>query len=144
MQRGAAFGETERAIDDDDDRRAARAKYRGRGRRDPCGRKQPARRCDPACVGEKGHDPRDFALFPLAVPARCTLSSSRASRRSKVLVPPIPTGITSALGCVIADLDQVDEFVHTMYRPLQEVDAGNADDVLAEQARDRGMANDRG
>ena len=50
----------------------------------------------------------------------------------KVLVPRFP-GITSALGCVIADLRH--DFVHTMYRPLLEVDPEEADGVMAEQAR---------
>ena len=82
---------------------------------------------------EKGHDPRDFALFPFGgAGALHAVELARELGIPKVLVPRFP-GITSALGCVIADLRH--DFVHTMYRPLLEVDPEEADGVIAEQAR---------
>jgi N-methylhydantoinase A len=82
---------------------------------------------------EKGHDPRDFALFPFGgAGALHAVELARELGIPKVLVPRFP-GITSALGCVIADLRH--DFVHTMYRPLREVDPEEADGVMAEQAR---------
>jgi N-methylhydantoinase A len=82
---------------------------------------------------EKGHDPRDFALFPFGgAGALHAVELARELGIPKVLVPRFP-GITSALGCVIADLRH--DFVHTMYRPLREVYADEADGIMAEQAR---------
>jgi N-methylhydantoinase A len=81
---------------------------------------------------EKGHDPRDFALFPFggAGPLHA-VELARELGIPKVLVPRFP-GITSALGCVLADLRH--DFVHTIWRPLRDVDPGEARKVLAEQA----------
>ena len=82
---------------------------------------------------EKGHDPRDFALFPFGgAGALHAVELARELGIPKVLVPRFP-GITSALGCVIADLRH--DFVHTVYRALSEVDADEANRALAEQAR---------
>ena len=132
MERGAAFGETERAIDnhigrplglDIEDAAAAILAVASN---------QLASAIRLVSV-EKGHDPRDFALFPFGgAGALHAVELARELGIPRVLVPRFP-GITSALGCVIADLRH--DFVHTMYRPLQEVDAGNANNVLAEQAR---------
>ncbi len=82
---------------------------------------------------EKGHDPRDFALFAFggAGPMHA-VALARELGIPQVLVPRFP-GITSALGCVLADLRH--DFVHTVWRPLAEVDPAEADAVLAEQAR---------
>ena len=137
---GAAFGETERAIDNHiggplglniEDAAAAILAVASN---------QLASAIRLVSV-EKGHDPRDFALFPFGgAGALHAVELARELGIPKVLVPRFP-GITSALGCVIADLRH--DFVHTMYRPLQEVDAGNANNVLAEQAR-VGHGDDRG
>jgi N-methylhydantoinase A len=82
---------------------------------------------------EKGHDPRDFALFPFGgAGALHAVELARELGIPKVLVPRFP-GITSALGCVLADLRH--DFVHTVYRALREVDAGDANRALDEQAR---------
>ena len=132
VERGAAFGETERAIDNHiggplglniEDAAAAILAVASN---------QLASAIRLVSV-EKGHDPRDFALFPFGgAGALHAVELARELGIPRVLVPRFP-GITSALGCVIADLRH--DFVHTMYRPLQEVDAGNANNVLAEQAR---------
>ncbi|MDP6709433.1 MAG: hydantoinase/oxoprolinase family protein [Alphaproteobacteria bacterium] len=84
---------------------------------------------------EKGHDPRDFALFAFggAGPLHA-VTLARELGIPTVLVPRFP-GITSALGCVLADLRH--DYVHTVWQPLAEVDAAEAEAVLAEQG-DRG------
>lgn len=82
---------------------------------------------------EKGHDPRDFALFAFggAGPMH-GVALARELGIPTVLVPRFP-GITSALGCVMADLRH--DFVHTFWQPLAEVDTAQADAVLADQAQ---------
>ena len=80
---------------------------------------------------EKGNDPRDFALFPFGgAGALHAVALARELGVPKVLVPRFP-GITSALGCVLADLRH--DFSHTIWRPLAEVDPSNAEAVLNEQ-----------
>ena len=81
---------------------------------------------------DKGHDPRDFALFAFggAGPMHAT-AIARELGVPHVLVPRFP-GITSALGCVLADVRH--DFVRTLHQPLEDVDAGAADSILADQA----------
>ncbi len=81
---------------------------------------------------EKGNDPRDFALFAFggAGPLHA-VALARELAIPTVLVPRFP-GITSALGCVLADLRH--DYVATVWRPLAAVDAGEAETILAEQA----------
>ena len=81
---------------------------------------------------DKGHDPRDFALFAFggAGPMHAT-AIARELGVPHVLVPRFP-GITSALGCVLADVRH--DFVRTLHRPLEDVDATEAERILAEQA----------
>ncbi len=83
---------------------------------------------------DKGHDPRDFALFAFggAGPMHAT-AIARELGVPHVLVPRFP-GITSALGCVLADVRH--DFVRTLHQPLEDVDATEADRILAEQAAD--------
>ena len=80
---------------------------------------------------EKGHDPRDFALFAFggAGPLHAvTLAAELAI--PQVLVPRFP-GITSALGCLISDLRH--DYVETLWRPLADIDEDNADRILKDQ-----------
>ncbi len=81
---------------------------------------------------DKGHDPRDFALFAFggAGPMHAT-AIARELGVPHVLVPRFP-GITSALGCVLADVRH--DFVRTLHQPLEDVDTAEADRILAEQA----------
>ncbi|MCP5155276.1 MAG: hydantoinase/oxoprolinase family protein [Ectothiorhodospiraceae bacterium] len=81
---------------------------------------------------EKGNDPRDFALFAFggAGPLHA-VSLARELGIPRVLVPRFP-GITSALGCQLANLRH--DFVHTVWRPLADVPPAEADAVLAEHA----------
>ena len=80
---------------------------------------------------DKGHDPRDFALFAFggAGPMHAT-AIARELGVPHVLVPRYP-GITSALGCVLADVRH--DFVRTLHQPLEHVDPAAADRILAEQ-----------
>ena len=81
---------------------------------------------------ERGYDPRDFALFAFggAGPLHAT-ALARELGIPKVLVPRFP-GITSALGCVLADVRH--DFGQTLNQPLKEVSPDEADRILAEQA----------
>ena len=82
---------------------------------------------------EKGFDPRDFAIF--AFGGAGPLHASVLARElgvPKVLVPIFP-GITSALGCVLADVRH--DFGITVNRPLHAVDNAWADGILAGQSQ---------
>ena len=82
---------------------------------------------------EKGFDPRDFAIFAFggAGPLHASVLA-RELGAPKILVPMFP-GITSALGCVLADVRH--DFGVTVTRPLREVDGAWADSILAGQVR---------
>lgn len=78
-----------------------------------------------------GVDPRDFALF--AFGGAGPLHASALARElgvPKVLVPARP-GITNALGCVVADLRH--DYVRTLNRPLEGLDAQDVAALFAEQ-----------
>ena len=81
---------------------------------------------------EKGHDPREFVLFAFggAGPMHAA-AIARELGIPKVLVPRFP-GITSALGCVLADVRH--DYVRSLHRPLADVDSGLGQSVLDEQA----------
>ena len=69
---------------------------------------------------ERGHNPRDFALMPFGGGGALHAGALMKEVGLKAaLVPPYP-GVTSALGCVIADMRH--DFVHTVNRTLDEVD----------------------
>ena len=86
---------------------------------------------------EKGHDPREFILFAFggAGPMHA-VEIARGLGIPKVLVPRFP-GITSALGCVLADVRH--DYVRSLHCPLADVDPALGRSVLAEQAA-RGRA----
>jgi len=81
---------------------------------------------------EKGHDPRDFALLPFggAGPLHA-VTIARELGIPRVIVPSLP-GLTSALGCVLADVRH--DFVRTLNRPFAGLDAAEIDAVFADQA----------
>jgi N-methylhydantoinase A len=69
---------------------------------------------------ERGHDPERFALLPFGGAGAlhvCALLSEIGGRRA--LVPRFP-GLTSALGCVLADMRH--DIVHTLNVALDELD----------------------
>lgn len=79
----------------------------------------------------KGHDPRDFVLFPFggAGPLHaCALA--RELGIPKLLIPARP-GITNALGCAVADLRH--DFVNTVNKPVALVDADDVARILEAQ-----------
>ena len=83
---------------------------------------------------ERGFDPRDFAIFAFGGAGPLHASSlARALGVPKILVPRYP-GITSALGCVLADVRH--DYGLTVNRPLGEVEGAWADGILAQQAAD--------
>ena len=86
---------------------------------------------------ERGHDPKVFAAMPFggggALHAGALI---RDVGLASALVPRFP-GVTSALGCVIADMRH--DFVHTINRALPELDVAALDHEMAETAR-RGLA----
>ena len=81
---------------------------------------------------EKGHDPREFVLFAFggAGPMHAA-AIARELGIPKVLVPRFP-GITSALGCVLADVRH--DYVRSLHRTLADVDPELGQSVLDEQA----------
>ena len=83
---------------------------------------------------DKGNDPREFALFAFggAGPLHAT-AIARELGVPHVVVPRYP-GITSALGCVLADVRH--DFVQTLHTPLEIVGADEADRILSAQARE--------
>ncbi len=85
----------------------------------------------------RGHDPRDFALFAFggAGPLHA-VAIARELGIPNVLIPARP-GITNALGCVVADVRH--DFVNTINRPLDTVDAQQIQRTLKQQT-DRGHA----
>ena len=69
---------------------------------------------------ERGHNPRDFALMPFGGGGALHAGALMKEVGLKAaLVPPYP-GVTSALGCVIADMRH--DFIHTLNRTLDEID----------------------
>jgi N-methylhydantoinase A len=81
---------------------------------------------------EKGHDPRDFALFAFggAGPLHA-VEIARELGIPTVLVPRFP-GITSALGCVLAPVRR--DFVQSVGQPLADAATSEIDGRFANQA----------
>jgi N-methylhydantoinase A len=81
---------------------------------------------------EKGHDPREFALFAFggAGPLHA-VEIARELGISTVLVPRFP-GITSGLGCVLAPVRH--DFVQSIGQPLADAPPAEVDRRFAEQA----------
>src|SRR5262245_1645344 len=78
---------------------------------------------------ERGHDPRDFTLFAFggAGPLHA-VALARELAIPRVLVPARP-GITSALGCLVADVRH--DFVKTVNQPVLRMDVAEARRLLA-------------
>ena len=81
---------------------------------------------------ERGHDPKSFAAMPFggggALHAGALIRDVGLSR---AVVPRFP-GVTSALGCVIADMRH--DHVHTINRMLDDLDIAALDAEMVEQA----------
>ncbi|MCG8596752.1 MAG: hydantoinase/oxoprolinase family protein, partial [Kiloniellales bacterium] len=86
---------------------------------------------------ERGHDPKRFVAMPFGGGgALHTGALIKEVGLAKALVPRYP-GVTSALGCVIADMRH--DFVHTLNRLLDELDVEALDREMLRTAR-RGEA----
>ncbi|HUO63286.1 MAG TPA: hydantoinase B/oxoprolinase family protein [Terriglobales bacterium] len=81
---------------------------------------------------ERGHDPRDFALFAFggAGPLHA-VALARELSIPTVIVPLLP-GITSAMGCLLADMRH--DFVRTVNRRVDTFDFADLSALFAEQA----------
>lgn len=79
---------------------------------------------------DKGLDPRDFSLMPYggAGPLHA-VAIARELGIPRVVVPRFP-GITSALGCVLADVRH--DYVRTVNQPLREIDPAVVEQVMAD------------
>ncbi len=71
---------------------------------------------------ERGHDPKIFSAMPFG---------GGGALHVGALIPRFP-GVTSALGCIIADMRH--DFVHTINRPLDDLDIAALDAEMAETA----------
>jgi N-methylhydantoinase A len=80
---------------------------------------------------QRGHDPRDFVLFAFggAGPLHA-VALARELAIPTVLVPARP-GITSALGCLVADVRH--DFVKTINQPVLRMEVAEARRILAAQ-----------
>ena len=86
---------------------------------------------------ERGYDPKIFAAMPFGGGGALHVGALiREVGLASALIPRFP-GVTSALGCVIADMRH--DFVHTINRPLDDLDVGALDAEMAETA-ERGLA----
>jgi len=81
---------------------------------------------------ERGHDPKRFTLMPFGGAGALHAGALiKEVGLASALVPLYP-GVTSALGCVIADMRH--DFVRTINRPLAPVAAGGLDPAALDQA----------
>lgn len=81
---------------------------------------------------ERGHNPRDFAAMPFGGGGALHVGALiKEVGLASALVPRFP-GVTSALGCVIADMRH--DFVRTVNRTLEETDPAVLDAAIAEAA----------
>lgn len=81
---------------------------------------------------ERGHNPRDFAAMPFGGGGALHVGALiKEVGLASALVPRFP-GVTSALGCVIADMRH--DFVRTVNRTLDDTDPSVLDTAIAEAA----------
>ncbi len=74
---------------------------------------------------ERGHDPKNFAAMPFGGAGALHAGALiREVGLASAIVPRYP-GVTSAMGCVIADMRH--DFIHTINRPLDGLDAAALD-----------------
>jgi N-methylhydantoinase A len=89
---------------------------------------------------ERGHDPRRFTLMPFGGGGGLHAGALiREVGLARALIPRFP-GVTSALGCVIADLRR--DVVVTVNTPLDALDVARVEDEIARRAADGHAALD--
>ena len=90
---------------------------------------------------ERGHNPRDYVLMPFGGGGGLHAGALVQEVGLKAaLIPPYP-GVTSALGCVIADMRH--DFVQTVNRTLEEIDFAAVDGEIARLVDEGGRLLDR-
>ncbi len=90
---------------------------------------------------ERGHNPRDFALMPFGGGGGLHAGALVKEVGLKAaLIPPYP-GVTSALGCVIADMRH--DFVQTVNRTLTDVDIAAFNAEISRMAEEGARLLDR-
>jgi N-methylhydantoinase A len=90
---------------------------------------------------ERGHDPKRFSLMPFGGAGALHAGALiKEVGLASALVPRYP-GVTSALGCVIADMRH--DFVQTINRPLAPVEAGGLDVAALSRAIDEATRSGR-
>lgn len=92
---------------------------------------------------ERGHDPKRFSLMPFGGAGGLHAGSLiKAVGLASALVPRFP-GVTSALGCVIADMRH--DYVHTVNRALDDLDVSTLGASIADVEHDgRALLGDSG
>ena len=80
----------------------------------------------------RGHDPRDFALFAFGGAGPMHAAALAAELGIPQVMIPARPGITSAVGCITADLRH--DYVNTVNAPLAEADMGTVRAILQRQA----------
>ncbi len=79
----------------------------------------------------RGHDPRDFALFPFGGAGPLHACALATELNIPTLLIPARPGITNALGCALADLRH--DFVNTLNTPLSKLDMAQFQSTITEQ-----------
>jgi N-methylhydantoinase A len=79
----------------------------------------------------KGHDPRDFALFPFGGAGPLHAAALAKELGIPKLLIPMRPGITNALGCAAADLRH--DYVNTVNKPLATLDESLVKSTLESQ-----------
>lgn len=79
----------------------------------------------------KGHDPRDYALFPFGGAGPLHAAALAREVGIPTLLVPVRPGITNALGCVVADLRH--DYVNTINQPLAALDIAHVRATLEAQ-----------
>lgn len=83
---------------------------------------------------ERGHNPRDFAAMPFGGGGALHVGALiKEVGLASALVPRFP-GVTSALGCVIADMRH--DFVRTVNKTLDEIDPGQLEMAIAASSQE--------
>ena len=80
----------------------------------------------------RGHDPRDFALFAFGGAGPMHAAALAAELGIPQVMIPARPGITSAVGCITADLRH--DYVNTVNAPLAEADMAAVRAILQRQA----------
>jgi N-methylhydantoinase A len=79
----------------------------------------------------RGHDPRDFALFPFGGAGPLHAAALAKELGIPTILVPARPGLTNALGCLVADVRH--DYVRTVNKPLAALDMAEVRQVLESQ-----------